>query len=445
MDRNTKVIIGAAALAAALIFVGVSKSRLSPKAGIRAQKSSTAVSQLPRAAVPTVAITPVPAEVLDKSSSLLENIAGASLHQVYDLLSGLSHNEIVKLAQKLAQLPRGSLSDAKLSLFFRGWTLLDTTGAFQTAVVLQSRAAQSIALNAVFDGVDATAADKLLQALDQFPAGTMDAQLRQSLIGKGIAKMSEADPAGAAKWLDSPSAAQVDTDTRHRVAENWGSQDPQAAIDWAKHYEDGSAIRRSAMQGAISGWWTKDPDGAAAYAKEASSNSFEGQQLASMIASRIAVADPAKALQWTSSLDNAEARKLSELTLGLAWTVKDPQGATQWVQTLPSQQAQSMIPAMAGLWARNDPEAAGAWVSSINGPARDRSAATYSSAIVDSDPAAAMQWALSISDPTLRDTTAEKTARAWLMRDPQAAGSWIRNAPLSDADKRRLLGGPGTP
>lgn len=174
--------------------------------------------------------------------------------------------------------------------------------------------------------------------------------------------------------------------------------------------------------------------------KKASNVSFEGQQLAGIVATRMALSDPVKTADWLASLPNPDARQVGEVPLAVTWAMKDPQNASQWAGTLPAAERTSVIPTIAAVWARSDSQAALQWINSMTGDMRDASIAGYSAGVGSIDPASATQWALSISDSAMRDQVSQKAAKSWLMQDPETAANWIKSTALSSADKARLLG-----
>ncbi|MEP6937919.1 MAG: hypothetical protein ABI871_07610, partial [Chthoniobacterales bacterium] len=143
--------------------------------------------------------------------------------------------------------------------------------------------------------------------------------LRSELLGIGVEKWSQADAPSAARFLnENPDATIAERRQRpsgtsiiaNTVAGHWAEIDPQAAMDWAKKRPDAS----SATQGAIGGWWQKDPDDATAYVMEHLKTNSD-YQVASILADRMATQDPKRATEWVAQLPNESARRHVEIII----------------------------------------------------------------------------------------------------------------------------------
>jgi len=331
------------------------------------------------------------------------------LQQVHDLLASRSREAIIRLSQQLRGLQPSALSNAKVSLFFKAWGQIDPASALQTALGFGGWI-QGVALEAVADGVEPAGASAFLASVRQVAPELLSSSLRQHLIEKGIVRWAQGDPIAAAEALASFPKSEITRQAWLQVAESLAAHDPAAALDWVQQHGDHESVS-AATQGLISGWWQKDPAAAEAYAR-ANSETPVGQQVASMLANRMAVSNPEKAADWAAQLSNRDARAMSELTV-------TPSSA----------------------WARNDPAGAARWISSLGGEVRDSAIAGYSSVVALSNPADALAWALSIGNERTRTMTALPVATNWLARQPEAARQWIEASDLSPAEKSRLLGG----
>lgn len=426
----SRVLAGSAILAVVTV-VGFALRDSGSRVASMPRDNATKESNINGAAAETVKVGAViPAVAIDR-------IGRASIRGLHDLLTGLSTAEIAAVAERLDSLETGGLSDGKITLFFKAWCQLDPRTALESALAFKNNWARDVALQAVFDGADGPAAKLLLNALQQSPNNGSDTSLRRNLFAKGIVKLSEVDGNAAAEFLDSKPVPGLPVDAWKQVADRWAATNPIAAMDWARQQE--FQYRRAAMQGMINGWWQSDPNAATSYAAEQANISFEGQQLAGLVATKIAENDPQKAASWVGSLPNPDARELAAVPLAVTWATKDPQSAGQWAASLPVDQAIAVVPPIAGVWSRSDPQGALGWINSMNGEVRDASIATYTAAVASTNPQSGMQWALGISDPSVRDQVAKKVAQSWLTQDPQTAASWIQSSGLSASDKARLL------
>jgi hypothetical protein len=379
-----------------------------------------------------------PAAASTNDAATLDQIAGASLQQVHDLLASRSREAIVRLAQQLRELQPGPLSNAKISLFFKAWGQIDAAAAFQVAMGFGGWI-QGVALEAVADGVEPAGASAFIASVREVSPELLSSSLKQHLIEKGIVRWAQGDPVAAAEALASLPKSEVTRQAWLQVAESLAAHDPAAALEWVKQHGDQDSVS-AATQGLMSGWWQKDPAAAEAYAR-ANSDTLVGQQAASMLANRMAVADPEKAAAWAAQLSNPDARAMSELTVTAAWANRDPVAASRWIETLTQTDGAMISGTLSSAWARNDPAGAARWISSLTGDVRDSAIAGYSSVVALSNPADALGWALSIGNEQIRTRTAIPLATKWLARQPEAARQWIEASDLSPAEKSRLLGG----
>jgi hypothetical protein len=368
----------------------------------------------------------------------LDRIAGASFQQVHDLLSSQPREAIIRMAQQLRDLQPGALSNAKVSLFFKVWGQIDPTTALQTAITFRSWA-QTVALEAVADGIEPATAGAFITSLRQVSPEVLSSSQKQHLIGKGIVRWAQDDPASAVQTLETFSASEISRETWVQVAESYGARDPAAALEWIQKHGDEETVNAT-TQGLISGWWQKDPSAAEAYVR-ANSATVVGQRAASILANRMASSQPEKAAAWAAQLTNPDARAMSELTVAAPWAATDPMAASKWVQTLPVENAAMVAGTVAGSWAQNDPAGALQWISSLTGETRNSAIAGYSATVSPNDPANALSWALSISNDHLRNRAVMPIVTNWLARQPEAARQWIEKSDLSPDEKARLLAG----
>jgi hypothetical protein len=273
----------------------------------------------------------------------------------------------------------------------------------------------------------------------------------------------------------------------------WGQVDGPAA---ARHLQEQGGRgwdRLRDMQGVLSGWATRDPDGAIGWAKE-NWNGEENPYLVGVIsgvakadlarASTLAESLPygrvrgqaadllvdghlqkgsAEAMAWAESITDERLRegvmrrvalKLGQKEPALAadWVVRatpeekrgealgavletwgraEPVQAADWLanQADPALRAQGTTQ-LAGLWARRDPVAAGEWLGRQKpGPELDPALESYARAIRRSDPARALQWAGAITDTEKRRANLERLMAEWTERDPEAAAAFLHRGP----------------
>ncbi len=380
---------------------------------------------------------------LDRAANIqLENLGAVSLREVSDLLRSRRSADVETLALDLQKLRTGTRASAAITQFFKAWVEIDASAALRTALKFSDVVMRETALNALFANVAPAAAGKLTREYADASQDTISSRSRSNLLGDGIVKWSEADPAAAAQFLDQHPEAAIGWQgvpvAGNRVASNWAMIDPVAAIDWARKQSDTGVI-----QGAIGGWWEKDPGAAAVYAQQ-HLGTFEEQKLAEIVASRMATQDPKRAAAWVAQLPS-DARVSAEMGVAFAWARRDPQAASEWATGLLPEERKHVLGPVAAQWSLSDPQAAGRWLSSLEGPGRDEAVGTYSGAIAGVDPQAAVSWASTMSDGRMRNDTLQRILSGWYNRDPQSAKNWLAQSNLSADEKSRFLKIPPGP
>jgi hypothetical protein len=371
----------------------------------------------------------------------IEDLGKFSAQQMSEMLAARKPAELAEFAHSLEKLG-GSEAETAITQFFNAWVEVDADAALQAALGFSNESRKETALRTMFENASPKAAARLTVGLKNAPAEAVASTLRSELLTSGIATWSEVDAATAAAFVDkNPDATNADgTNTPGaasmlvaRIASSWARSDPQAAMAWAEHQSNS----RSARQGAIAGWWAKDPAGAEAYALAHLGN-FEDSKLAGIIANRMAVQDPKRAADWLKKLPE-EARTLATIHVAVPWGHRAPKEASEWAMTLPPEQRTEALGAIASQWARKDPEAAGQWLSSLKGASRDQAIAAYADAVAATDAPTALKWTAMMSDPVMRDTVTEQVVGIWKSRDPQAARDWIERSGFTEEQKTHLL------
>jgi hypothetical protein len=374
----------------------------------------------------------------EDSNVLLGDIATVPFQELYGLLSTLSPAKLADLARQLNDLPPSKETNAKIAAFYKAWAHLNPKAALEAAARLKSTDGKGTAVQAIIDGADPAAAGALAKLIQEWPAEVATAEQRNGFLASATTKWAQADPIGAAKFIESVPASGMRWSMALRtIAQNWAALDPQAAVTWAQAHSD-SQPPNMAMTGAIAGWWEKDHSAAEAYVAS-HLDTLVDRQLASTLASQIYNQDPQHAKDWVLQLPDLEARRQASSGIVLSIAFNDPKGAAAWAATLPSDVREIALGSAVSWWASNDIDAAGQWINQLNGPQRDEAMGAYSYNLLQKDPAMAASWAATISDQKIRDKSLGRIASDWLSKNPTQATSWIQNSALSDAEKSRLL------
>ena len=373
--------------------------------------------------------------IAEENEGLLSSPA-MPFRAVYRALAHRKANEIIALAGRLQELPRGPATEAKIASFFKAWATLDASGAFAEAKSLPLLWRAS-ALEAVLDGADPSAVGTLVALLAGLPEDAIPGSRKVGLLAQGVSKWSGADPPAAGRFLEADGSVGMSFfSAGNDVAFNWAAVDPAAAIAWAR--EEKRPGPNFALSGAVVSWWENDSSAAEAYV-QSNLTRLEDWQLASTLASSMFRDDPARALQWVSQLPNEDARRQASSSLAISWAFDDPGAAAQWAGSLPASDRGAALGAAMSVWAGADPQAAAQWLGLYDGAGRDQAVQNFSLNVADKDPVVALTWASTISDPKLRVSAQEQLALQWLRQNRPAATSWIQNSALSPEDKTRLL------
>jgi len=109
----------------------------------------------------------------------------------------------------------------------------------------------------------------------------------------------------------------------------------------------------------------------------------------------------------------------------------DPAKALEWVSTLPAGAAKtSALTETVRQWAQKDTAAAAAYVKALPASAEtDGPRATVARYVVDKDPAGAIAWSNSITDPAARTKSLGDVVGSWMRKDAPAAKEWVSQLP----------------
>ncbi len=434
LSSPSVMMIAAGVLAGGIIGFSLGRCNNGP-AG--AQNNSALKSQS-QAATFKKGTSPAFSTAGDESHVSLGNITTVPFQELYSVLSSLPPGKLDDLAAQLRQLPDDKQTAATIATFFKAWAHIDPKAALRAATMFKSAEAKTTAISAVIDSADVTQAEALARAIKEWPDGTVGRGQRDSFLASALAKWAQIAPPDAAKFFDTTSAAGKHFYwTASTIAQNWAALDPQSALSWAQSLAEKDGFNH-AINGAVTGWWSKDHAAAEAHALAHLSDS-SGRQLATHLANYIYSRDPERAKDWVNNLPDVQARTQATnmLVAQMGWS--DPKAATEWAATLPPDVRDSSLRQAVHTWAATDPSATGDWINTLRGVARDQAASAYTNGLVGRDPAVAAQWAMSISDAKLRGSSLDRVASEWLRKNAAEASTWIQNSGLPVDQKQRLL------
>ncbi|MEE8166552.1 MAG: hypothetical protein V3T64_13365 [Myxococcota bacterium] len=152
---------------------------------------------------------------------------------------------------------------------------------------------------------------------------------------------------GPTEWLSGSLA---------RLAESWGNDDPQAALEWLLTRAD-SAERSGALGKTMGRWAIRDFDTAWAWFAirrgaaqgDAALGATDSTLLAGLLR-RMARIRPVEASRWVTRLRDASDRDGLMLRVAFFWSSFDPVSALQWIDglTLPAEQRDRLRQAVEG-------------------------------------------------------------------------------------------------
>lgn len=222
------------------------------------------------------------------------------------------------------------------------------------------------------------------------------------------------------------------------VMSGWSTQDPEAAIAWARASSDN--VDGPHMIGVIYGISQTDLDRATLLALEMPFGRNRGRAVNALLDAALQTGTD-DAIEWIQDLPDGDLKygtmgrlanrveevsfrdfadaimSLPEAELAGAvepflrhWTRDDPAAAADWAEQLPTveMQTDAMADVIRG-WARRDATAAGGWLSQFQPSLdMDKVILAYIDRIDRRDPTSAAQWATTLTDPELRDSTVLK-------------------------------------
>jgi hypothetical protein len=152
------------------------------------------------------------------------------------------------------------------------------------------------------------------------------------------------------------------------------------------------------------------------------------------VSSAIAESEPELAARMIEDQIDATSRSQLPRRVATRWVRQDPEAAMAWLATLPAgaDRDDGVMESFRD-WARLDKDAAESWLEArIHEPVPwlDPAMFIYARRLIARDPHRAVVVADLITDETQRNTVYTLILRGWLMRDPEAAEAWVREANL---------------
>lgn len=338
------------------------------------------------------------------------------------------------LYQRLAELDPGAAIDHMLArkdgpdsdwlyAVFYGWARADLDGALARAAKLDERS-RRIAANAI------------VRSRDDLPTAE-----RQALGSQLDVRIPVRDP--ATTDLRTPAAAQrswqsalaiADRDARRSalfaLAQEWGRQDPQAAIRAIESVRERSQ-RDALLQIALQGWAQKDPVQAAEWALARPPSHARVQLLATALGGLVAK-DPSAAMAMLERLSATEKQRLTPNVL-MNWARREPQEAAAWLAKHGDvHMHQNALAMIASIYAERDPDEAMRWAGSLPAENAQLVMGQVVERIARDDPERASAIVRQMKEGPQRTGAMAGIARTWAQSDPRAALTWLQMQSGSD-------------
>ena len=348
----------------------------------------------------------------------------------------LDSKGLSQLAAALAEAPPSQSNVDTIGSVYYRWGAVDPAAAFAQARTLPPHDREQ-AVDMVMHGLIRRQPAQACSLLATVPPGSDPGALgelqnptwRRRMLESAFDTWTKKDPAAAAGFYDRLPSDQLADHFVWQIAENWASQNPAAALDWASHLT--GKARTSALQGGLKSWAETDPAKALDYLARLPDNHHQDDLENGLIQGWVAHS-PAEAAKWADSL-KGDAAVSALSSVAQHWVQSDANAAAAWAAGLSSEQAQAEAwPVVARQLATDDPEAAERWLGSLPaGVNQDEAIYAYCEMSgPGNDPVKLYGWEQRIRNPQRRDQVTAENLSKWLDEQPEAARRWIDQAKL---------------
>lgn len=318
-------------------------------------------------------------------------------------------NEIMAALDRVASMPWSPAAEKLLQETMTKWAGIDPKAALEYSLKIESR------------------------------------RVRSALMAGIFSSWAKTDLNGAYEWLVANKEASPDTFRMgiKPVIMEAAARDISGAMNLAMNLSTGSsrlsAVRLVMDQAARSG---------VAPSLVSYLDSFqtpgERASYAASLAQSWAIYDPQKAAEWALSLTDPSLQNSTMASAVGSWATDNPAAAAEWVLTLPQGDLRNrQVAQVTRSWALYEPVQAADWLLAQHppSPGLDLAVQGLVGSVVRTDPQGAILWASAISDPRVRSSTIYSACQQWMRNDPQKASVYIATAPLTPAQRARLMRG----
>jgi len=226
------------------------------------------------------------------------------------------------------------------------------------------------------------------------------------------------------------------------VLQTWARSSPQEAVAWAK--ENGTKntpdlgggggdrpMGNWAMTSVLGQLAKTDLGQAIEIAQTEPVSIARGRVVETLVSQLVSQRGEAAARDAALAIADESMRSAMIRQLAGRAAESDPAKALEWVSTLPAGAAKtSALTETVRQWAQKDTAAAAAYVKALPASAEtDGPRATVARYVVDKDPAGAIAWSNSITDPAARTKSLGDVVGSWMRKDAPAAKEWVSQLP----------------
>ncbi len=262
---------------------------------------------------------------------------------------------------------------------------------------------------------------------------------QRAIYSSIFAQLAAADPAAAARKLDSVPSGESRNQALRALADGWAATDVAAALAWAQQL--GGTDLAPAMEAVLATVAQQDPLRAIDLARHTLSGAAYERTVTAALQTLLRT-DPREAGAFVNALAPGAAQTQTALAVARALATQNPAEALAWTKTLPSDQLQALaLNNVLDLWTARDPAAAGAYVAQMeSGGAQDSAAEYLARLLATANPAHAIAWAQALPGANARDRALVSIASTWAQTEPAAAARWAGTMPASELRTEALHG-----
>ena len=370
----------------------------------------------------------------DLTNARVDDLGAVPAAALTDIMLRATPEQLAAMALKFNDAPTDARTFGGMGIFFQAWAQLDPSAALIGAFRINDVAMRKLAAQTVVGSVSPSAAEELISFLREHPDKDLANESKNEFLGTLISSWSLLDPEAASRFVNNLDKTENSFAYRGRekIAYNWATLDPSAALAWIATQEEGNYL----SDYVIRGWCRKDVDAASAYVLK-HLDAEAAVQFASSVVTALFEQGVDGATDWMSRMPAGAPRTQAEMTFASLWADKDPSFAAKWLATLPSNEQKNLVPTIASNWVETDWPEASRWIATLTGENRDEALAVAASR-EGANRTDSLSLAMSIGKEEIRNNVIESVIRNWAATDPNAAETWVKASPLPSEQRDQL-------